>query len=239
MPKNMKSARKGRKAKKVSDSTALTASSFVPRPNFGAHHFLGVTTQLRRTIVWAGTSYIATSSENFVDFQQIRVNDAYSPDTSIFSSSATGYAKYMEFYTKCCVRGLRLNVSFAIEEGEVGTPALAKTAPTLVGVVFTNTATPLGSFSDAVDNGLQRWRMLSSSASNCSFSLGLDVGKFLGVADLLDSSSAFSTASASVSNISSIWAHLWYRNQGTVGGRLAFGVELEMDCTFTDPKQFD
>lgn len=157
----------------------------------------------------------------------IIINNPYSPDSSWLGNSDTGYAKYMQFYSKCYVVGARIEARFI---GDVSPAAI-------VGLTVTTNSTALTSVWQSTTTGLSDWRSVNVYHGEYMLSQGIDVGRFLNKPKVLDDPQLFSTASAGPAQV--IAAHFWSYGVGAgAAGILAGSAFVTMECVFTDPVPF-
>jgi len=222
----------------VSDNTTHPGGQSVniPRPNLSQLGPLGVAQSLRRTLPWAVVpTYSTTPAGTFLELDQIIMNSPYDPDASLGGLSASGFAKYMAFYSKCFCMGARVKVYIAnCGVGGVITP----TSVGLFGLTINTNTAVIGAAVTAIETGFCDYGLLSNSPSQRTLTLGVDIGKFLDKPDVLDDPQLFCTASANPSQL--IVAHLWMSNYGVATTlSSAWSAEVEFDCVFTDPIPFN
>jgi hypothetical protein len=211
----------------------LAAGPHIPPRNFLEDKLGGVQQSIRRTLVWvAGANQAVTSTFN--DFQQVILNSPYDPDAALGGSSAAGFAKYMNFYTKCFCLGARIKFKFAsASTGGGGTP----TSAFLVGMTITTLTSPFSSSTNAIQNGLCDYIQLNQHPDSGMLCLGVDVAKYVDKPNLLDDPQFFCSATTNPSQ--QIVAHIWVVDTMAAGGTtLPYIIECEMDCVFTDPYGF-
>lgn len=215
----------------------LMASSGGPAKTFGATHIFGAPQTQRVTLAWTGSGNVGNAAGGFA-YQALQVNNPYAPDNTFFSASAQAYAKWIAFYSKCFVIRIRFKTSFlAVTASNATIPA---TVPQVVGCTFTTNSTSLGSFQQAINNGLSQWKLLGAYPDATTFTGTLDVAKFLNKPNILDDEDLLCTSSAGPSQV--ICLHIWGANPSTFQNITTINwcnvIELEMDCIFTDPNPF-
>lgn len=170
---------------------------------------------------------LTISASTFTDQSVVIINNPYSPDSSWLGNSDTGYAKYMQFYSKCFVVGARIEARFVADV----TPA------TVCGLTVTTNSTSLTSVWESTTTGLSDWRSVNVYHGEFVLSMGVDVGKFLNKPKVLDDPQLFSTASAGPAQV--IAAHFWTAGISAGGsGALVGSAFVTMECVFTDPIPF-
>jgi len=228
MKSKSRSRTKSRKGK-----SSLTTGPHVPPRNYLSRNVAGVHQKLKETLTWVAFGSASTGPSSFYDQYTIILNGPYSPDASIFGTSATGFAKYMAFYSKCYVHGARVKVRMA-SLSESGT--VIYDTPLITGVTITTNSTALTSVPQAIQTGLCMYEVGCSNPDRYKFEQSVDIAKFVGIDDIMDNSQYFCTSSANPTQI--IAAHVW--TYGAGGGTVTSTVvlEVEFDVTFTDPIPF-
>lgn len=202
--------------------------------NFMTTHITGVAQTSRQTLAW----YVAGGLNNgvlgsYLEAGSIVMNGPFEPCAALSINPATGYAKQMQFYTKCFVLGARINVTFTNDLSTGATPPVALVN---VGLTITTSVTPLVSEVVATTAGLCQFGPLGSSPDTRKFTETIDTGKFLNKPIVLDDPQLFGTGSSLPSQL--IVAHPWMVNKASVPTACFFTIQLVMDCVFTDPTPF-
>lgn len=233
MAKNKRNKNANKTARRRSDASAVvpTQGAHVPPPNMQVHRLLGTVQRLRRTLRYVG--YGTTQCPEGATVQQnYRLNSAYQPDSS---TNPYGFAKYMAFYTKCYVMGVRFKESFVVDTDN--TSVITDQPNRFKGVVGLSIATtnPTIVTSNAVAQMLTDYRMVGTTSQTGSISLGLEVAKFLDKPSLLSDPDLYSTVAAPPIDI--IYAMLWItaeRNDLQVTRMTV----IDFDVMFVDPVPF-
>lgn len=223
----------GNPGRLLQDNTAQGSSVYIPPRNYLALHVAGIEPAHRETLSW---SYQTTAglAVAFTDQQQVLLNSPYDPDVALGGTSANGFAKWMAFYSKCTVLGARAKVKFALTGSTIeGIP----TEASAIGVTITTNSTALTSIPAAVSAGLCDYRIMNVNPDSGVLNLGVDISKFVDKPDILDDSQYFCTATANPNQV--VVLHLWTKALSalTTTG-VAFVIEVEYDCVFTDPIPF-
>jgi hypothetical protein len=219
------SRRRGRGGVDALASGLVTTGRGVPA-SLGADRLLGVSQSLVRDLSDNYNTQTTTTAGSYNEPFVVVLNSAYA---GIVGASATGYSKYMQFYSKCFVVGARVRLWFTV----IG----AASAPVMVGSVITTNSSTLGSLGLAVDNGLCRYKPLFSNPDTCSVEQTLDVSRFLHKPRVLDDPQLFSTSSAGPTQ--TIVCHPFVNNDN-VGASQVVSIfcEVVYKCVFTDPVPF-
>lgn len=203
-----------------------TATGFLMR-NIG-----GLKQTMRQTLVWFNSGSISLT-EGLYGEQAAVLNNPFDPDPTLGGESATGYAKWMAFYSKCFVLRAKWRVEFC---NLLATSGLAPAvAPVVVGCTVTTSSSSLTYASNAVVNGLSQYRQLGQNPDTCRFEGVVDIGKFLNKPQILDDPELFTTASAGPSQV--VCLHTWAQNT-SANGTVLFPILIEFECVFTDPIPF-
>ncbi len=214
------------------DASVNVSRGNVPARNYLSTHVGGVAQSVRRTLVW---TYVATPNIAANTFQEyvIVLNSPYDPDNAVGGSSATGYAKYMAFYTKCFTLGARMKVKGVHANGTTfGSPA----AMLQHGVTISTFTTSLGSATAAVNNGLCVYGVTANNPDHWQHEITVDVGKFLDKPDVLDDPELFCTGSSNPTQV--VTAHVWWYSVASANTTATMIMEVEFDVVFTDPQPF-
>jgi len=198
----------------------------VPRMDLGRDTLLGLAQSQRRTLALVGGSSVSGAAGAYAE-TTFALNNAFSPG---FSSSAVGYSKYMAFYTKCFVIGASIRVHGVVIDN-------ASTSGLVCGLTVTTNSTSLGSFQAAVANGMADWTVVFNLPDRVTFNESVDVSKFFNKPRVLDDPQLFSTSGAGPTQL--IVVHLWSQAlTGATAISMEAGVEILLDCVFTDPIPF-
>lgn len=233
MAKNKRNKNTNNTAKRQSGASAVvpTQGAHVPPPNMQVHRLLGTVQRLRRTLRYV--SYGTFQCPEGVTVQQnYRLNSAYQPDSS---NSPYGYAKYMAFYTKCYVMGVRYKDTFVVDTDN--SAAITDQPNRFKGVVGFSIATtnPTIVPGNAVAQMLTDYRMVGTTSQTGSVSLGLEVAKFLDKPSLLSDPDLYSTSGAPPIDL--IYGMFWIsaeRNDLQVTRM----TQIDFDVMFVDPVPF-
>jgi len=213
--------------RKSNQTRTLTMSRFVPHKDYLSTHVAGVTQNLRRTLTFSlfNSSNIVTSTytEPFV----VVMNNPLDPAHAISGAAATGFAKYMAFYSKCFCLGSRLKV-------KVANPTAGSSF--IIGTTVTTNSASLTGVNLAIGAGLTEYAVIGDSPNRSQINSSLDVGRFLDKPIVLDDPQLFCTSTVDVSQI--IVAHFWAWNYGAATAVLNYVIEVEFDVVFTDPIPF-
>lgn len=208
------------------DNSNPGASKFIPNLRDLTLRPFGVHQSLRETLLFAYAPPFLTVPSTVYGETTFALNSALAP---AFATAATGYVKYLQFYSKCFVLAARINIKGIVESG-------TGSAMTL-GTTITTTFTSLANTETAIGSGYTDWTMTYLNPDRFEFNLGMDVAKFLQKPDVLDDPQLFSTASSPPSQL--VIAHFWYQNLGTgTTSYIFYQPTIELDCVFTDPITF-
>jgi hypothetical protein len=201
----------------------------VPRKNYLLDNVAGVSQSIRRTLVFSVAALYNISAYGYVEPAVVILNSAYVPCNGLAAGvSVDGYAKYMQFYSKCFVMGARMKV-------KVVNYLVSSIEPVMIGVSISTTPASLGNYQQAINSGLVDYDMVQANPDHRILNASIDVGKFLNKPTVLDDPQLFSIVSASPTQL--IAAHLWLSPM-VDGGNIAYVIELEQDCILTDPVPF-
>lgn len=214
--------------KKKNTKRAQTGSA----STFLAKQIGGIPQSQRRTLVYGYIFNITTASVGFSD-NPSRLNSPYDPDPAFGGTSATGFAKYMQFYSKCYTLGAKFRVDFCLG---TSTNTLPPPDPALVGITVTTDSTSLGSAPTAISEGLTKYEYLGSSPSVCKLENSINIGKFMHKPNVLDDPTLFCTASADPTQL--VYLHAWVHSPGPTTNGIALAILIEYDCVFVDPVVF-
>ncbi len=229
-----KATRKRAKDRLRQDVGSQGVGPLIPPRNYLSLNVAGVTPTIRRTLVWGYLNYVNVAFSALAETLVCKVNSPYDPDNAVGGASATGFAKYMAFYSKCFVLGARVKNKFILCANGGDLPPVA---PAHVGVTITTTTGAVASMAAEVEAGLTDYVPVGTSPNVGEVSLGVDVGKFLNKPDILDDPQLFCTSGADPTQL--IVAHFWCQNNSAATGlTLKSFYEVEMDCIFTDPITF-
>ncbi len=198
----------------------------IPRANLGTETLLAVPQSQRVTL--AGTYYgtLSTGATGGYAEATFPLNNPYNG-----GSSFTGFAKYMQFYSKCFALGSRIMVRGVVANN-------ATTAGLIVGVSVSTNGTSLGSAGAAIDAGLVAWEVAFNIPDRVHLQEGVDTARFLNKPRVLDDPQLFCTATAGPGQL--LIAHLWVQATSATAAAINFPyvVEILTDAVFTDPIPF-
>lgn len=224
-----------RKTRKNTRVSTVTRSVAIPPRNFIHDHVAGAPQTIRRTLAWAYFTTFDTTHNTYQEPTVVTLNNPYDPDAALGGLSASGFAKYMAFYTKCFCIAARIKVKYATN---AATGVGETNFPMAVGVVVTTNSTALGGVVNAVQNGLCDYRVHNESPDSGVLDMSIDVARYLNKPKVLDDPQLFCTSTAGPSQV--ICAHLF--TDSVVSSAITTGItyflEVEMDCVFTDPLPF-
>lgn len=228
--KGKRNARRAKSGRRIPASSDLPSTAgrgrFVPRPSLGSDTLLGLAQSQRRTLGSVIGSTItgglgAYAEASFVLNGPFNVNGG---------QSATGYTKYMQFYSKCFVLGARI-----VSKGAVINNASSHGLN--FGLTVTTNSTSLGSNGAAIVNGMCQWDVAFTIPDRLHLEQSVDVSRFLNKPQILDDLTLGGSAGANPTQV--IVAHLWTE---VLGGSTAVATEwiseIMFDCVFTDPIPF-
>lgn len=200
--------------------------------NFLARNLMGTNQSRRGTLAWGNSGSFSLTLGDYNE-SVATLNNPYDPDPTLGGESATGFAKWMAFFSKCFVTRARWRADYAVL---LQTSGLApNVAPTYVGATVTTNSSSLAGFTAAVTNGLSQFRLLAQNPDTCKFEGIVDIGRFLNKPQVLDDPDLFCTASASPAQI--ICLHSWAENT-SANSTVLYSIIVEFDCVFTDPVVF-
>jgi len=194
----------------------------IPR-TLGADRTFGITPTLRRQLCATAVYTLTNTSGSYAE-QTVTLNTGYHLDGSL---DATGFQRYMAFYSKCFVIASRFRVSFARFQTTV--------APITCGFAVSTNGTSLAGQIQAIDNGLGKYRLLGTNPNSLVMQGKLNHAHFLGKPVYLDDPQLFCTASAGPSQI--IVLHAYTQSAGSNENTTVL-VEVVQDVVFTDPIPF-
>lgn len=222
MPKG-KSKKKGSRRSRASRAGPANGPG-VPSAVLGVGTLLGIPTTQKRELAYAG-SFAVTSTAGAYSESVIPLNDAFS---AFGGASATGYAKYMAFYSKCFVLGARCRIRGVLVPGGTGAA--------IIGVAISSASSSFASAAAAIEAGLCQWEVVGINPDRVRFDTTIDVRKFLNLPSILSSSQLYSTSAASPSVV--VDAHVFVDGIGSFTGTLSLAFETIFECVFTDPIPF-
>jgi hypothetical protein len=223
--KTSKSARKGQ----------IDLSYKKITPNFLRNHLGAIPQKMHVTLPWLVSSGLSTTTaQTYTEAAVTILNGAYDPDSALGGTQPFGFAKMMQFYSKCFVLGARIKIKGSLSGvGFEGPP----TGAMVLGLVITTNTTALSGIDLAMGAGLSEHQIVNINPDRFAFDLSVDIAKFVDKPNLLDDPQWFNTVSANPSQV--IVAHFWYyTNSVLTTTSISFTLEVEMDCVFTDPIPF-
>lgn len=213
----------------ANDGTSPGVSVLIPRDNYLRRGPASIRQSHRETLTWATVpAYKTLTGASFTEFFTLALNNPYDPDTAVGGTSAHGFSKYMQFYSKCFVLAAKIKVQAA--------KTAAANPGGLLGMTLTTYNTAFTAAVTAIENGYTDYQIVNSYPDRVSLDLGVDVGKFMDKPDVLDDPELFCTSSSGPTQ--GIFAHIWGSNFSATSEFVSFVVEVEMDCVFTDPIPF-
>lgn len=203
-------------------------------PNFLRNHLGGVPQRMHVTLPWLVATGTSTVAQTYTEQAVTILNGAYDPDNALGGTQPFGFAKLMQFYSKCFVLGARVKVTGVISgSGFEGPP----TGTMVLGCVITTNTNALSGIDLAMGAGLSQHQYVGINPDRFSFDLSVDIAKFVDKPNLLDDPQWFSTVSANPSQV--IVNHFWYYSNSVLTTNvISYTLEVEMDCVFTDPVPF-
>jgi hypothetical protein len=232
-----KSSRKNQKRRQKRQGFSQpsgTVAKGVPRKDYLLHHVSGVPQHTRETLVWVYGQNFTPAANAYTEMTAILLNSPYDPDTALGGTSATGFVKWMQFYSKCFAVAARIKIKFAIAgTGFLGDASCINT----VGLTLTTNSTSLGGPIPAIATGLCDYKVFNKNPDSHTFDMAVNVGTFLDKPNVLDDPQLFCTSAANPGQI--IVAHFWVANPTVATGtEIVAYFEVEYDCIFTDPIPF-
>jgi len=194
----------------------------------GADTLLGIARSTRRTLGFATTGGLSTGAAGAYAETTFTLNGAFNVASG---SSAVGYSKYMAFYSKCFVLGASIRCNQVVIDN-------ATTVGLVTGVTVTTNSTSLGSAVAAITNGMASWTVEFNLPDRARFDESVDVARFLNKPKVLDDPQLFCTSGANPTQV--VVAHFWMQSTSGASAPInaAYGVEVMLDCVFTDPIPF-
>jgi hypothetical protein len=229
-----KATRQRAKARNMDTGNTNLVVSNIPR-NYLRDHVSGVSQSLRRTLAWAvSTGISSTVAGTYTELSVTILNGAYDPDAALGGTQPAGFAKYMQLYSKCFVTQARMKVRGRISgAGFAGPP----TNTFVIGAAITTSSSAIAGIDQAIYCGLSQYDVVNVNPDKFNFDLSVDVAKFVDKPFILDDPQFFCTTGANPSQV--IAGHIWYYNNGVLTtSTISYVIEVEMDCTFTDPIPF-
>lgn len=224
-----KTVRRGKARKQQGAPGVANASpskgAHVPRLSMGADTLLGLAQTQRRTLSISGNFGMSSVAGAYAE-TVIPMNDCFS---AFGGTSATGYSKYMAFYTRCFVLGSRVIVKSVYQPGTT-------TSAATVGVAVSSLASSFASANSAIEAGMCQWDEVGNTPDRLHYTVSVEVSKFLNVPVVLSNPALASTSAASPTTL--IDAHLFIDNAAATTGTLITQFETLFDVVFTDPIPF-
>lgn len=216
--------------KKTTKGASIAARGRFTQPTYFKSHQTGFPQQYTEYIRCVNIKTAAVAANSYVEPLDIIMNGAFRPENGAATVS-TAYAKLMAVYSKCYVRQAKLTVQITtLNNVANGLPGI----PLSGGVsIQTNTA-GFGNFDTAVGGGLTTWKQWFQSPDTVTFTQTVDMRKFLGVDDLMDSAGTYGcTSLANPAQI--VVGKVFAQNFTATAGTILLTWTLDMDCVFTDP----
>lgn len=233
-----RSAKRARLSRQVpvpeGSSTNVAHSVMIPPKRYLQEHVAGIQQSIRRTLTWSYFGTTTLAAQTYTELGVVVLNSPFDPDAALGGLSATGFAKYMAFYSKCFTLGSRLKVKVALAAGsdEGASPQSAA-----VGLTITTNSTSLGSVAAAVEAGLCDYRVINQNPDSAVLTVAVDIAKFLDKPNVLDDNQLFCTSGANPGQV--VDAHFWASTVGPLTTTtVSYILECEMDVVFTDPIPF-
>lgn len=202
----------------------VTQSSYVPRSDYVSRNVAGVQQSTRQTLVLTVNSSLTATVSTYTEQAVFLMNTGFRPYLGL-GAAATGFDKWMTFYSKCFVMGARVKIQ-----------AVCATQPCILGLCVTTNASALANLTQAMDAGLCQHVVCFTNPDHHSFNESIDVGKFLHKSKVLDDAQLFCTATADPSQV--ICAHFFAYGLGASNTTGYWTGQITVDCVFTDPIPF-
>jgi hypothetical protein len=214
---------------------AITKSVRVPRSDYLSTHVAGVSQHLRRTLVWTYAGEQAANGSTTYEPATVILNSPYDPDAALGGTSATGFAKYMAYYSKCFVIGARIKARYALSS-TAGTGYASQVCA--LGLTITTLSGAMANALVATQAGLCDYRLHNINPDSGMLEMSVDIGKFLDKPQVLDDPQLFCTSGANPGQV--VVGHLWIQGFDSAITTLvmSYFLEVEYDCVFTDPIPF-
>ncbi len=225
---NKTKTKRGGRSKPSSSDMPVSAGRgrAVPRANLGSDTLLGLAQSQRRTLPFVAAVSLVQTGGAYTE-SPILLNSAYH---TYSSTDATGYQKYMAFYSKCFVVGATIVAKGVVIDN-------ASTSGVVVGLTVSTNSTSFASYAAAIENGMCTWDVVFNIPDRIHLTQSVDVKRFLNKPNVLDDPQLFSTATGFPTQ--AIDAHLFSQCiDGTTSVAVKFVVEVLFDCIFTDPIPF-
>lgn len=221
---------------KPGENSALTKATGVSARvsrSYLSTHIAGTSQSMRQTLCWNAYNGLVLVVNTYTEPIVVRLNSCYDPDAAIGGTQPQGFAKWMAFYTKCYVLRARIFVTVINDTTTGVTPGGCLTQ---VGVTISTFISNFSTIFQAIQNGLQKNTAIGNSPDRASFTMSVDVGKFMNVPKVIDDPELYCTASSNPTQV--IAAHVWAQSETNAGSSIFYTVKVEYDCVFTDPQPF-
>lgn len=206
--------------------------SLVPRnpslkPGYQGTHLPGVNQKQRATLQYfvRGPAQSSTVASTFAVPFQAQLNGVYDPSYTYAAGQPAAFAKYMTWYSKCCVTAAKLKITVA------GYPA--QYTPMTIGLTCLTNNTNPANVTEAITGGPRTYAVLGEDGKPVTLTQKIDIFKFLGVPNLLDNVDYSCTSSANPNQI--VVSQFWVDNATGVTGYYSWWAEIVFEVVFYDP----
>jgi len=160
----------------------------------------------------------------------INANGAYDPEAGIVANQPAGFAKLMAIYTKCYVKAAKIEWRVTNLPQAASNPSVT---PLACGIFTTTNTATAASFALAVQSGNVTYGHVTQAPDTKVFTQTVDIGKFVSVDDIMDSTEWNCTVASNPNQI--VVFHMFVYNMSGVGANVSYSYTVDYDCVFTDP----
>lgn len=215
-------------------NTSIRSKVPMVAPNFMKFHLAAVPNRQRHNLRWAYHGSISAAANSYTELAVVVLNGAYQPCAALSATSPSGFAKLMsDFYTKAVVMNAGLVVTVC---NDIIPQAATVVQPSILfGSSVTTNSTTLSTAQQAIQNGHSCYKSCPQGVVS-TLSHPIDIGKFLGVKDLISGTDYNCTSAANPSQV--VDSHVWADNRSsTLACVLDVTIVLTLDVIFYDPNQ--
>ncbi len=196
----------------------------VPRFNLPADSLLGLVQSQRRTLAFTFSKSLPSVAGAYTE-NTFTLNSPYHCDGT---NDATGFQKYMAFYSKCYVLGARIIIKGILTPGA--------TLGTKLNLTISTNGTAFSSSDAAISNGMCKWLIVYKNPDRAVFTESVDVAKFLHRPSVLSASDLYATSSAAPAQV--VVAHMGIGGLAAENSTFTYELQVLFDCVFVDPIPF-
>lgn len=184
--------------------------------------------RLRQTLVYSETFAITTGALiGIPTTTQWRLNGLNDPRVAVGGHQPMGFDQLMAIYTKYTVLGAKVTVYFA-----------ASDAAYYTGDCGINITDPLAVVGGAIDGLIESqystYGVYVQSGNATKLSIGLDMGKYFSIKDMLDEADVQGTAATDP--LRQVYATIWAGTHKGVAQVVNATIKIEYDTMFVEPR---